>query len=600
MVNKIELSVPQTSFVLSAGDTIEVITGVHNRGQTIDQLTLSVEGLHPSWYTVPISSIAVFPNDIDNFTIILNPPMTAGTNGGIFPFLVKVSSRENPDNVASVSLTLEIRGIPRLDLIITPSRVTGRKGLYHILVNNGSDSDTKVTLAASDNKGKLKFTLKPDTLLVPRNGKSEASLETKVGWLALFGRRKDYEFQIQALVAGPDITTGEVQIVKGELASITWYQAIAQLLLPYYRAITRSLLKLSARPPAIISFDVRTEDGVEFKLNWLVKRASEVRLDDEEVELQGNKLVMPVQQLTYKLTARNKYGSSSKAVEVKPLPIPEARVSEQFTASLSPPQVQVVAGGPPIQMTLKVRNLRNIVDKFNIEIQGLDKSWYKLSSSTVALMNQSADEIQILIQPPKKKGVKSRAYPFAVTVLSQSTPEETISVVGQLEILPSVENKLTIRPFRVNCRRKGRFFITLANTDVSSAGIVLKATDLEDGLKFYFRTDNPTVPAWEILEVPLIAKPKHGTVIGGKKRYDITVTATTSDGNSQSERCELNFSPLIGSWRKLIRMIGAVGGLAIIIIILYTFVQLGGGWGMLRSSPAAWFEQLIYSLKHLF
>jgi uncharacterized membrane protein len=598
--NKIELGIPQTSFILSAGETAEIIARVHNRGQTIDQLTLSIEGIHPSWYTIPISSIAVFPNDRDEFKIILNPTKTAETNSGLFPFMIRVSSLDNPDNVASVNLTLEIQGPPRLELSISPFTIIGRKGLYHLTVDNKSDNDINVNLTADSAEGKLKLNLKPEKLLVPRNKKSEAVLEVNTRWTALFRRRKEYEFQVSALPAEPDRVTEEIPSVKGELLCITWYQAVTQLLLPCYRAVVRTLSKLLARPPVVVTFDARTEDQYEFKLSWSVKRAGEVRIDDEEVELQGERLVRPEQQVEYTLTARNKYGDASQTVDIQPLPTLEAKISERFAASLSPSQIQVIVGGPQVQMTLKIRNLSNIVDKFTIEIQGLDSSWYKMSSSTVALMNQTSDEIQIYFQPPKKKGTKSRIYPFAVMVLSQSIPDETIRVVGQLEVLPSVEFKLSVHPFRVNSRKKGIFVITLANTGITSADFTLGAADLEDGLRFQFKADNPTVAAWENLEVPMRVKPKYNSIIGDKKRYDITVTATTSEGNSQAERCELNFSPLIGSWRTVRRTIGAIIVLGIVIVILQSLLQLGGGWGMLRNSSKEWFQQLIYSLKHLF
>jgi len=593
MAQRIEVAVPQTAFVLSAGDISEFTATVHNRGQTVDQLTLSIEGLEPRWYTIPVSSVALFPNDRDSLRIILNPPQTPETRAGLSPFRIKVTSRENPDDVASVDLKLEIRGLSGLELSISPPSAAGRKGNYHIIVNNKGASDTAVSLEVSDAGGKLQFQFKPDRLTIPGNGRAEVSLEVKVGWLALFSGGGDFVFDVLVLSAGADKTAGEVLRIQGKLVCGAWYQAVSQAISRYYRALTNTLSSRLARPPLVTAFEASTEDKSEFKLSWSVKRASEVRLDGEEVDLQGEKLVRPAEVTKYTLTASNKYGSSSRTVEVQPPPPLTAKGSERVRVSLVPSQLQASAGVIPVQAILKVQNLGDFVDKFTAEIEGLDTAWYVISPSTVALMPQATGEVQISLQPPKKKGVKSRISPFAVTVRSQSVSDEATCVVGQLGVMPSVEFKLAIRPFRVTGHRKGTFRVALANTGVTSADFTLEATDLDERLQFCFQPDKPTVAAWDTLEVPMIARPRRGAIVGEKKRYDITVTATTSEGNRQVERCELHHSPLIGSWRRIVRLVGVIIILAALGAVLHSLLQLGGGWGMFRSSPPAWLDQLV-------
>jgi len=586
MSGKIEVTVAPTTFELSAGDTVEATTTIRNLGQSVDQLTLSVDGLDPSWYILPVSSVALFPNDQDNLKIILHPPKTPETKGGSYPFHISVVSQENPDEKSIVDVTLEIQALPEVDLSISPPNTSGRKGTYQIVANNPGDRETTLHLTASDVQRKLQFHLHPESLTVPGGSRSEATLDVQLNWLTfLFSGGKDFGFQVSATL--PEAM--EARTISGQLVHIPWYKTLPRIRLPWME-----------RPPNINTFKVTTEDKREFKLSWSVKRTTEVQLDDEDVDPQGESLVHPAGTTQYVLTASNKYGTTSQTLEVHPLPLPKAKASERIRASLSPTALQVQAGVTPAQAMLQIQNLGDIVDKFLIEIEGLDESWYSRSASSIALMPQATDQVQISFQPPKKKGVKAKEYPFAVTVRSQSTPEEATSIVAQLEVLPSIDFKLGVHPYRVSCRKKGTFRIKLTNTGVSDINFALEATDLDEGLHFRFKDENPQVSAWNSIEVPMLARPKRGSGVGEKKRYDINVTAVAGEGNMQTTNCELYHRPLIGSWRPILRAIRIIVFLAIIGVAVYFVLKWGGGWQTLTSSPQTWVNNLVHTVEGWF
>lgn len=184
---------------------------------------------------------------------------------------------------------------------------------------------------------------------------------------------------------------------------------------------------------------------------------------------------------------------------------------------------------------------------------------------------------------------------------SQTIPEEVTSIVGQIEVLPLVEFKLGVNPHRISCRRKGTFRVSLASTGVTDASFTLEAIDLDEGLRFRFKKgENPVVTAWNTVEVPMIAKPKRGSMVGEKKRYDITVTATADDGKVQSVNCELNHAPLMSSWRPILRLIRVIIVLAILGVAVYYILRLGGGFGTLTKSPQTWVNQLSHTITSWF
>jgi hypothetical protein len=439
----------------------------------------------------------------------------------------------------------------------------------------------------------LRLYLHPEALVVPPSGRSEATLDVRLGWLAFIGGEKDFDFEVLATLPEGQFAE-EAKALTGQLVRLTWYKILPQIRLPRIR------LPWLERPPTITAFKSTTEDKREFMLSWAVKRAAEVTLDDEDVDKEGEKVVRPTEAAVYTLTARNKYGSLSRKVEVNPMPLPQAKVSERIRASLVPATFEAFAGGAPAQATLQLQNLGEIVDKFLVEIEGLEETWYSRSASSIALMPQATEQVQISLHPPRKKGVKSKTYPFAVTVRSQSNPEEATTIIAQLEVAPSVEFKLGVHPYRVSCRRKGTFWVTLNNIGVSDATIYLDATDLEEGLNFRFKNESLQVAAWQTVEVPVVAKPRRGSTVGERKRYDVSISATTSDGHTQTVNAELNHSPFMASWRPVFRIIRAIVVLGLIGVAVYFVLQWGGGWKALSSSPQTWVNQLLRTVESWF
>lgn len=586
MAEKIEATVQPTTLVVTSGDTVEAIASLRNLGQTVDQLTLSIDGLDTSWYTLPVSSVALFPNDQDNLRIVFHPPKN---EAGSYPFRINVTSQESPEEKATTELSIEVRALPGLELSISPERIAGRKGSYHITVNNTGDIEAKLRLEASGAQGTLKYSLQPESLTVPGGGQADATLEVKLSWLAFLGGEKEFPIKVRAIPAGADQFTQEIKTISAQFVRIPWYKALPEIKIPWL-----------ARAPIIDSFRTSTEDKREFSLTWAVRRATEVELDGDAVEPRGGMLLRPMETTTYTLTARNKYGSADQSVTIQPPPVPTAKASERVRVSLTPGQLQAQAGMAPVPATLEVQNLGDIVDKFIVEVEGLDESWYSRSASSLALFPQATDHVQILFQPPNKKGVRSGEHPFAITVRSQTNPEDATSVVGQLAILPSVDFKLSVRPVRVSCRRKGSYRVHMANTGISDIRFTLEATDLDEGCDFRFKHDNQTLVAWKTVEVPMIAKPKRGSFIGEKKRYDVSVTAIVGDGNTQSANCELYHNPFVGSWRPIIRIVRAVLVLGVIGVGAFYLIQLGGGWGHLTTSPQGWVNQLVHAVENWF
>lgn len=612
MANTIEVSADPAAVTLVAGDTAEITATIRNKGQTVDQLILSIEGVDSAWFTVPVSSVALFPNDQDSLKIHLHPPAEAEGQTGTHTCRISVASQENPSQIAVAEVTIELKPILELGLEVSPESIRGRKGTYQVIVINPGSSESSALLRASDPANRLRYRFNLSRISVDGNSRAGATLEVRLGWLAFLGGEKEFVFHIAAVPPGaeagaafcpycgerlkPDPQGVRIicphchhKLVDGAVV------AEARLVRPaLIKGLPRIRIPWPARKPRIQSFTAATEDRREYKLTWSVKRTKDVTLDDQGVPPRGEAILYPTAPTTYTLTATNKRGSFSQTVSVQPLPVPQPQTSDRIKVSMTPDKLQTHAGTVPAIANVQLQNLGEIVDKFLVEVEGIDPSWYSRSASSIALMPQATDQVRLTFHPPKKQGVKSGEYAFAVTVRSESAPEEATILAGRLEIAPAPEYRVKVRPARVNCRKKGSFRVELANTGVTDLNIDVEGVDMEENCRFEWKNGTSAVlGAWRTVELPVVVRPRRGSVIGKEKQFDITVTATPSEGVTQTTTCMLNHRPLIGSWRTVFKWIRTLIFVAGIGVAGYLAVHWGGGWDALTSDPGQWAEDLI-------
>jgi hypothetical protein len=175
MSDRIELSVTPSNIKLPKGETLESSIKLRNRGKTVDQFTISIEGLDAGWYNLPVSSVALFPNDQDNLKIIFLIPETDAVLDPRYACTLKAVSQENPADMAIATLVIEPGTLPKPEMSLSPTHIEGWKGSYQILVNNPATKESQLQLRASAAKRGLRFALRPESLTVPAGGKSEAT-----------------------------------------------------------------------------------------------------------------------------------------------------------------------------------------------------------------------------------------------------------------------------------------------------------------------------------------------------------------------------------------------------------------------------------------
>ncbi len=583
MAVTVNVSVSPKSISVGPGESGQVAVNLRNTGQIVDQFTVSIDGLDSKWYSLPVSSVALFPNDEDQIKIMLQPPVQGATTGR-FPFRLRVVSQENPGEPAIIDLSLDVQAALPVALVISQISA-GRRSHYHLLATNAANRESILELKTESPYKKLKLTLSQKTLKVPASGRAEVEIEASFGWISLFFGKKQAEFHVVAQANG----VADGQTITARAVAVRWYQ-----LLPHWR------LPWLSKPPSITSFNTATDDKREFRLRWSVEKASDIRLDGEIVPRQGGKTVRPSEARVYALSAANRNGTVTRTIELQPITVPPSRTSDRIKVTLSSSHAKAVAGGAPVPILLQVQNTGDVVDKFLVEVEGIDQAWYSRSASSIALMPQAVGQAQVQLQPPKQKPVRQGVYPFAVTVRSQIAQNEATTVLGQLEVLPLIEFKASVLPYRVTAGRTGKFRVSLANTGVSEVALGLATTDLDEGVHLRLKEASPVLPAWSTLEIPMVAKPRRFWLVGEKKQYDITLTARCTDGKSQTASCVLQHQPRLASWKPVIRTIRILIAVAAVLIAVFFLLRWGGGWETLSKSPQSFVDKFVKTVEGWF
>src|SRR4051812_4179510 len=91
-VLSVELN-PEHVEVEPGGQPIEVIVSVHNLSNIVEQYTIQIVGLDGDWFTAPVASLSLFPQDRDQVRLTLHPPKRQGVRTGSYPFQVVVRGR---------------------------------------------------------------------------------------------------------------------------------------------------------------------------------------------------------------------------------------------------------------------------------------------------------------------------------------------------------------------------------------------------------------------------------------------------------------------------------------------------------------------------
>lgn len=98
------------------------------------------------------------------------------------------------------------------------------------------------------------------------------------------------------------------------------------------------------------------------------------------------------------------------------------------------PEMARVDPGERVELTLTVRNGGTLADRYRVEVVGLQRDWYDLEASPIALTSEARATLHLTIHPPAAPDITLGRYPFRVHVTSEEDSTVRASAIGDLTV----------------------------------------------------------------------------------------------------------------------------------------------------------------------
>ena len=223
----------------------ELIAEVTNAGVTVDKYDIEVDYIEPSWYTITMGGMALFPGDKVAIPIKIHPPLGADTPAGHYAFEIRARSQANTNLVASTMGVIYV--VPKLEYdltVVEPQRITGRSGTYNLNLTNEGNVGIRIDLSASDPDDALAYNfLVPDPkVVVQQHSATRVQLQVKPKKPKLVGPNQIYQFDVTGRALGADKDENLSNDAVNASATLIYTPYLKNWRLPVFAALLGALL----------------------------------------------------------------------------------------------------------------------------------------------------------------------------------------------------------------------------------------------------------------------------------------------------------------------------------------------------------------------
>ncbi|MBI4491819.1 MAG: hypothetical protein HY690_03390 [Chloroflexi bacterium] len=188
-----------------------------------------------------------------------------------------------------------------------------------------------------------------------------------------------------------------------------------------------------------------------------------------------------------------------------------------------------LALGESAQVIAAVRNQSPYVDQFELQVEGIDASWYTVKTERASLFPGDEGPLELEINLPLDRSIEAGARTVRLRVTSAHDPQHITAVEFPLDVLPVGGLEMTLSPKVVNTSGTARFRIILTNLGNADRLVDLTATDPDEVLVTNLELDRLNVAPLETEEVALRVRPFRPALIAPPVRYAFKVSAFPSD-----------------------------------------------------------------------
>lgn len=153
---------------------------VRNVGDLVEAYRIEVVGDTAPWATIEPDLLSLYPGSEGTVRLTFAPPRSATVPAGPFPYGVRVTPTERPEQAVVPEGVVQILPFQDTTAELSPRTSRGRGGAKHeIAVDNRGNIPLRVGVSGTDPDGRLKFTARPAALTVLPGEAAFSSLRVK-------------------------------------------------------------------------------------------------------------------------------------------------------------------------------------------------------------------------------------------------------------------------------------------------------------------------------------------------------------------------------------------------------------------------------------
>ncbi|MGE5595249.1 MAG: FHA domain-containing protein [Hyphomicrobiales bacterium] len=189
----VAVSLASPSAPVAAGATTTASVVVQNRGQVVDQLSISVPDVPESWIRLSRDTLTLVPGAKDEVTVIIQPPRTAEAVAGEYDFSVAVVSREHSREVRVLG-KFTILPFDNFSMSVQPARSTRS---FRLQAENLGNAPVTYALEGMDDEAALEYEFERDVLQLNPGARETVPFEVSTKKRRLFGKVETRPFKVQ-------------------------------------------------------------------------------------------------------------------------------------------------------------------------------------------------------------------------------------------------------------------------------------------------------------------------------------------------------------------------------------------------------------------
>ncbi len=219
-----------------------------------------------------------------------------------------------------------------------------------------------------------------------------------------------------------------------------------------------------------------------------------------------------------------------------------------FSVQLTPDFIPVEPGATT-PVSVVVANKSDELDRFELEIEGVDPEWTAVPVPTFVVEALEVHSEKIFFKPSRTSESLAGNYPFVVRVRSLVTGESK-TVQAILQVKPFNHITMEINPKKGHYsvwRKKNDFSVIVVNLGNTEHKLQLIGNDPEDTCAYEFESEQVTVGPGHQKEIEFVANPASKSLLTSGRLIGFSITGRSIDHPSvvSTAQAQLEQRPFI-------------------------------------------------------